>query len=160
MFIFYRFFVSTSVDLIFFRVQHPTASEAPFITLDCSRLAPLTQKALEDIPLGLMVDTAAYPVLRVFASWPGPAELGRTLAPKKRARKKGAVKDDIKDTDKHPLATLNLVNFNSVSREVAQEWFLRDAEQRIMVPAKRSNEDSELLPLAKRINRELGDDHK
>ena len=38
------------------------------------------------VPLGLKVKDAEYPVLRVFASWPGEAKLERTIAKKQRKK--------------------------------------------------------------------------
>jgi hypothetical protein len=95
---------------------------------------------LAKIPLGLKVKGADYPVLRVFASWPGEAKLERT--------KKSSL-DGI-DPDSHPLATLHLANFNSVGQELDQNWFQGDVEQKLVVHSKRAREqDSELSRVRK-----------
>jgi len=76
---------------------------------------------LKEIPLGLKAKGADYPILRVFASWPGEAWLDRTLEwkenPKQRSKKPKRARlesraDCSEDTDGHPLATLHLENFN------------------------------------------------
>ena len=55
-----------SIDLD--QSQYPTANAAPFLTNnnnDCSILATQTKGVLANIPLGLKVEDADYPVLRV-----------------------------------------------------------------------------------------------
>jgi len=55
-----------------FRVQYSNANDAPFQN-GVENWAAKTQDALTRISLGLEVEGAGYPILRVFASWPGGA---------------------------------------------------------------------------------------
>ena len=74
----------------------------------------------------------SYPILRVFASWPGDAGIERSLG-----------YDDSKseiDTNRHPLASLHIENFENISKELARSWFRGYAEQ-LVVFAQGQNND-------------------
>jgi hypothetical protein len=94
---------------------------------------------LAKVPLGLKVKNAEYPVLRVVASWPGEAELERTLTLKQPMNTKSRM-DNIEDPDLHPLATLHLENFNQANERLGIQWFQGDMEQKLVVHAKRARE--------------------
>ena len=99
-------------------MQYASADEAPFIDKHHGPdLAARTKDALANIPRrhSLKVKGAKYPILRVFASWPGEAKLERTL---------GRV-----DPDRHPLATLHLGNFDKVRKELDRNWFQGGGQQ-------------------------------
>jgi len=84
------------------------------------------------------VDTgAAYPVLRVFASWPEDPELERSLEYKEPPDGEGAL-----DPDPHPAATLHLKNFEVTSRKFDTNWFLGHAEERITLEAQSKRENT------------------
>jgi hypothetical protein len=83
----------------------------------------------------ITIKNARYPILRVFASWEGDAKLERTLdlkdpegheATKSRAASEDSV--DVSD-DAHPLATLHLENFVTISRSLAKSSFRGDKDQ-------------------------------
>jgi len=143
--------------------QYPTAHTAPFIKNDYSGLANESQTVLTNVPLGLKVEGADYPVLRVFASWPGEAKLERTREWKKeqkpttrnqantRILTQESSVDNIDDPDRHPLATLHLANFIKVGGKLDKHWFRGDMEQKLVVHLKRAREqDSESSRLRKR----------
>ena len=83
---------------------------------------------MASIPLGRSLKAAGadYPILRVFASWPGEARLDRA---------------DGEDPDAHPLATLRLDEFVKVSKELSRIWFLRSGQQVPALPSKRAREE-------------------
>ena len=123
--------------------QYKTAAESIFpwgAPSNAGELALQTRDALRDIPCGLTVTNAEYPILRVFASWPGKAMLYRSKKPsqKSSADDEGVEEKRRYDVDLHPLATLHLVNFNSVSEEMGLKWFCGDVEQKEVIHAKRS----------------------
>jgi hypothetical protein len=47
----------------------------PFLGKGYTQAADDTQKVLTNMPLGLKVKDVDYPILRVFASWPGEVKL-------------------------------------------------------------------------------------
>ena len=156
---FYRLFSPASIDLIIVLLQYPTANTAPFITNDsndCPKLATQTKDVLAKIPLGLKTEDADYPVLRVFASWEGEANLERTLDWKEKTNKKNSARtntqpiskqetgeDDVEDPDHHPLATLHLANFRKVGEKLDQNWFRGDVEQKLVVHSKHAREEQD-----------------
>ena len=107
--------------------------------------------------LGLKVKGADYPVLHVFASWPGEAKPAPTLEWKDgqelQSQESDSDPDNIEDPDRHPLATLDQTNFEKVSERLFHNWFQQDVEQKIVVQSKkraREEEDSKLSCLRKR----------
>jgi len=115
--------------------QFKTVAESGFpqgAPKNASELAPRTHSALGEIPCGLTVTGAKYPILRVFASWPGDAKLHRSKKPSQNADE-----DRRYDVDLHPLATLHLDNFNHMSKSMDLKWFLGDVEQKEVIHAKR-----------------------
>ena len=75
-------------------------------------------EVLASSPNGLKAEQTNYPVLRIFASWPGDAKLERTTIWKEEEKRQsqtmveqGSDADPIPDPDLHPLATLNPRNF-------------------------------------------------
>jgi hypothetical protein len=135
--------------------QYPTAHTAPFIKNEYAELANETQTVLTNVPLGLKVTGADYPVLRVFASWPGEAKLERTREWKKeqkpttrnqtntRILTQGSSVDNIDDPDLHPLATLHLANFIEAGKKLDEYWFRGDLEQKLVVDLKRAREEQD-----------------
>lgn len=96
------------------------------------------------MPLGLKVKGADYPILRVFASWPGEAKLMRSMNWSEAEKPRDEVEDDgdnIGDPDKHPLATLNLENFTKFSEALDSNWFRVDIEQRLLKRTHREEDD-------------------
>jgi len=100
--------------------------------------------AFANIRHGLKAPNASYPILRVFASWPGNAALGRTLhykepttQQKKAAKKKNEPQAtepaNVPDPDLHPLATLHMANFKDFGKTLSRNWFLGDIEQKEVV---------------------------
>jgi len=87
---------SPSNNLTWWRQHKPAAeSAAPKgAPSNADELALQTHKALRDIPYGLTVTNAEYPILRVFASWPGDAKLDRS---KKKPRQKSSAGDEVVD---------------------------------------------------------------
>lgn len=84
---------------------------------------------------------AKYPILRVFASWPGDAKLDRSKEkPRQKNPAEGEEVEEIApyDVDPHPLATLHMVNFEHMSKAMGLQWFCGDVEQKEVVYAKRS----------------------
>jgi len=134
-------------DLSFLRVQHATAETAPLIhQCDNDHISKLDE-VLKNIPLPLTADGADYPVLRVFASWPGRADLGQTQEwkeeqgeGKRKGGKRELSEDNTNDPDRHPLATLDLAVFNEVSEKLNRDWF-RGVEQEVVVSPKRAREE-------------------
>lgn len=120
-------------------MQYASADAAPFIDKILGPdLAARTEYALANIPLrhSLKVKGARYPILRVFASWPGEAKLERTL---------GRV-----DPDRHPLANLHLGNFDKVRKELNRDWFQGVGQP--VASSKRALEEPESgLPSRKRV---------
>jgi hypothetical protein len=114
--------------------------------------------ALRDIPFGLTVTNAQFPILRVFASWPGDSNLDRSKAkpPKETKARNTAGDEDLagrkKDVDSHPLATLHLENFIRMSKEMDVNWFRGVVEQNEVIHLKRSA-SSEDLDMRKRARR-------
>ena len=140
----------TSINRVLLRLQHTTAAAAPFIQDYYSALAVKAKEVLASIPNGLKAEQTNYPVLRVFASWPGDAKLGRTITWKENKKRQSQTMveqesdaDHIPDPDLHPLATLNLRNFGEAGETLDANWFQGDVQQ--MVWSKRVHEgDSEL----------------
>jgi hypothetical protein len=132
--------------------QYKTAAESVFpqgAPSNADELAPRTHDALRNIPSGLTVKNAEYPILRVFASWPGDAKLDRTTnkPSKKKSSKKNAADEEEKtvheedllyDVDRHPLAALHMDNFKSLSRQMGVQWFCSDVQRKEVIHAKRS----------------------
>ena len=159
---FYRLFASASIDLSFLRVQIASANTAPFINDHCAGLAADTKNVLADIQLGLKTEGADYPVLRVFASWPGKAKLERIIKQKTQGKKKQGKKkklsgqepdvDDIDDPDQHPLAVLHLENFINISKGFDRDWLKGEVEEKIVVQSRKhalEEQDSEHSVLRK-----------
>ena len=101
-----------------------------------------THDAFANIRHGLKAPNASYPILRVFASWPGNPVLGRTLHYKEpTTRQKKAVEKNepqatpanVPDPDPHPLATLHMANFRDIDKTLPRNWFLGDIEQKEVV---------------------------
>jgi hypothetical protein len=118
--------------------------------------------ALQGIPSGLTVTKAQFPILRVFASWPGDSNLNRS---KPNPSKKTKVRDPASnedliakkiDVDLHPLATLHLENFICMSKEMDVNWFRGLVEQNEVICLKRSA--SEDLDTRKRAKQQGGDE--
>jgi len=93
----------------------------------------------------LTIKNADYPVLCIFASYPADAKLDRTqdLNQSKKGRKvtKSQAKVDedsvhVTDPDPHPLAVLNLNNFQKIGESLAKYWYRNLAEERVVVFAK------------------------
>jgi hypothetical protein len=137
--------------IIILLLQHKTADSAPFLmndNNDCSKLSSRLPSVLAKIPSSLKADGAAYPVLRVFASYPGEAKLERTLDWKEETRKSKQANScqqeaNELDPDLHPLATLHFQNFENVAKKFNGDCFRGVAEQRIVKLAKRENEGVE-----------------
>jgi len=131
---------SPSNNLTWWR-QYKTVAESVFpqgAPSNAGELALQTHDALQDIPCGLTVTNAEYPILRVFASWPGDAKLVQSKKPsqKSSADNEGVEENHQYDVDLHPLASLHLDNFNHVSKEIGLKWFCGDVEQKEVVHAK------------------------
>ena len=107
---------------------------------ECPTLAKDTPGVLAEIPSPLHTG-GDYALLRVFASWPGDPGLERSLhwkevtRKRKRKRKQGkptktSEQEDSSelDDDRHPVASLNRVNFETISRKYDSAWFLGKAE--------------------------------
>ncbi|KAG8826601.1 hypothetical protein FRC18_010018 [Serendipita sp. 400] len=75
----------------------------------CKKLGDKTNAALENICGGIKIADCAFPVLRVMATWPASLDLDRTLTGGQR------------DTDRHPLATLNLKKFENTGKKIASD---------------------------------------
>jgi len=146
---FYGFAASISIALILVRLQHRTAATAPPITNDnndCLELIPKTANALANIPLGLKVELADYPVLRIFASWEGDPKLERSDEWREADEVQKGAQEETKngaDTDRHPLATLHGKNFRASGEEMDVNWFRGDVEQKLVVHLKRAGEEQE-----------------
>ena len=127
--------------------QYKTAAESVFpqgAPSNGGELALQTYDALRNIPGGLTLKNAEYPILRVFASWPGDAKLDRTM---KKPSKKNTADEEEKtvdeedhpyDVDPHPLAALHMDNFKSLSREIGLQWFCGDVQRKEVIHVKRS----------------------
>ena len=124
--------------------QHSSPDDAPFVaTNEGPRLYSSVHDAFANIRRGLKAPNASYPILRVFASWPGDAVLGRTLCYKEPTtkQKKAAKKNEpqatelanVPDPDLHPLATLHMANFKDIGKTLSRNWFLGDIEQKEVV---------------------------
>ncbi|KAG8829656.1 hypothetical protein FRC17_006218 [Serendipita sp. 399] len=84
-----------------------TANRAPFLDKGARQAAKRTKDALSDIRNGLKLEGARYPILRVFASYPGRPGLERTLTV-------GKPNGD----NSHPLAILDLEAFKGISKSI------------------------------------------
>ena len=117
--------------------------------------------ALQGIPFGLTVTKARFPILRVFASWPGDSILNRSKPdpPETTVTNPAGNEDPIGkkiDVDLHPLATLHLENFIRMSKEMDVNWFRGLVEQNEVICLKRSA--SENLDARKRRKQQEGDE--
>ena len=117
--------------------------------------------ALQGIPLGLTVTKAQFPILRVFASWPGDSNLNRSKPnpPETTETNPAGNEDPIGkkiDVDLHPLATLHLENFIRMSKEMDVNWFRGLVEHNEVIYLKRSA--SENLDARKRRKQQGGDE--
>lgn len=133
-------------------LQYSQAAKAPFINHDLAAFAESVDKTLAGIPFGLTIQGAKYPVLRIFASWPGDAKLDRTLrgwtggdlnrdlTGDDEDHPENDPEDSTEDPDQHPLATLNLENFG---QQLDLNYFRGDVEQKLVVPLKREYEHEE-----------------
>jgi hypothetical protein len=127
------------------------AGDAPLIKAVDAEVASEFEAVLAKVPLGIKVKGANYPVLRVFASWPGEAKLGETLQwkepktksqkkPRNRAQTQESGADNIKDPDLHPLAGLHLENFNKAGETLDRYWFQGNLGQKLVVHLKHARE--------------------
>jgi len=118
------------------------------------RLLPIASRfcgALMKVEHRITIPNAPYPILRVFASWPGDAKLERTIGPKdpKKAmtpKSRATVDEDginEIDPDRHPLAALHLVNFIDISENVAKLCLTNNTEQVAVVFAERQYNNKE-----------------
>ena len=113
---------------------------------------------------------AEFPILRVFASWEGDANLDRSMAKteqmKKNKAKDPAGNEDLAgekktpscDVDSHPLATLHLENFNRISKEMDVNWFRGIVEQNEVIHLKRSASVELDTHMQKRAKQQVADD--
>ena len=132
------------------------------IDIDKDQLAAETKNVLAKIPHGLKGKGADYPVLRVFASWPGEAKLERTQGWKepnlsKQPQRQNSDAGSEVDPDRHPLAALRLDTFLTVGKQLDDDWFQGVGEQKVVVSSKkraREEEDSESPVLRKRPPKE------
>lgn len=122
-------------DLKFVWVQHKTSDTAPFVSGANRQLATRTEDALANVPRGLIVEGAEYPVMRVFASWPGKV--------------KSHWADE--ECDGHPLAILHWENFKRIGKNHNQYSF-QSGGQRVVVDSKRGRED-EAESIASRLQK-------
>ncbi|PVF94287.1 hypothetical protein CPB86DRAFT_49890 [Serendipita vermifera] len=92
------------------RLEYKTVDMAP-----CSdeKAASRVQEILREIPNGQRFEGAEYPVLRVFASFPGRANIERTT---ELGRCGTSGTSTIIDDDKHPLASLNETTFAELNK--------------------------------------------
>ena len=108
---------------------------------ECPTLAKDTPGVLAEIPSPLPTG-ADYALLRVFALWPRDPGLERSLhwkeVTQKQKRKQGKPTETSEqedsselDPDRHPVANLNLVNFETISRKYDSAWFLGKAEMTV-----------------------------
>jgi|ERR1700722_1904687 len=149
-------YVEIVVAFIFW-IQHKTADSAPFVKNFKGGLkaARETVAALESIPQGLKITStkpdlnATYPLLRVFASWPGEANVERLLneRPTKEVEANSVqtpedtssaqTPEDTEqlpyDPDPHPLAYLDLTTFGKVGEELNKKHFRGNFAQEQMV---------------------------
>jgi hypothetical protein len=142
--------------------QHLSPDDAPFVeTNDGPQLYSSAHDAFANIRHGLKAPNASYPILPVFASWPGNAELGQTLhykeptTPQKKAVKKNELQAtesaNVPDPDLHPLTTLHMVNFKDIGETLSWDWFLGDVEQKEVVYLQRPPMEVERLHRSDRI---------
>jgi len=89
---------------------------------------------------------ASYPILRIFASWPGEANLERSLEWKEERRgtpARNSHAGSVEDGDGHPLARLRLDKFNKVGRRPDALWLKGDTEGKLVGYSKRAREEEE-----------------
>ena len=114
--------------------QHSSPNNALFVaTNEGPRLHSSVHDAFANICHSFKAPNASYPILRVFASWPGEAALGRTLRYKepttkqKKAAKKNKLQvtelANVPDPNLHPLATLHMANFKAIGKNLSRNWF-------------------------------------
>jgi hypothetical protein len=140
------------------RWQYSTPNDSHFLTNNGAEIVNNIDLALKNIPRGLKGTNTDYPILRVFASWPGWPKLHQTV-PKSgdiqstSGQHEGRISEDFlqtgigqelgddeafwpsvvgPDPDSHPLATLHLSNFKTTNDLLDKNWFLG-----VVVPAKR-----------------------
>lgn len=91
---------SPSNDLTW-RWQHKRAAQSVFPRGGPPNALPLallvTKDALREIPLGLTVIKADFPVLRVVVSWEGDANLDRSMSKTDETKNMAGKKDKAKD---------------------------------------------------------------
>ena len=141
---FYELFASTPIDLSFLRVQNASADDSRFLMEAGHELADAINSTLAGIRSNLKAKGAEYPILRVFASWPGEAMLKRSM----KRRKKGRSMDD---PDPHPLACLEVAKFTEISQEFGQNRFTGQIEREILVSSKKRPHESERSDVRKRL---------
>lgn len=126
------------------------------------RLYSSAHDAFANIRHGLKAPNASYPILRVFASWPGNAALERTLHYKEpKTPRKGAAKKKnepqateqakVTDPDLHPLATLHIANFKDIGKTLSRNWISGDIEQKEAVYSQHPPIEVERLHRSERI---------
>jgi hypothetical protein len=138
--------------------QHSSPDDAPFVaTNEGPQLYSSAHDAFANIRHGLKAPNASYPILRVFASWPGNAMLDRTSHYKEtRKQQKKPTKEknepaNLPDTDQHPLATLHMANFQDIGKTLSQNWFLGDIEQKEVIYSQHPPIEVERLRRSERI---------
>ena len=114
--------------------------------------------ALRNIPFGLTMANTQFPILRVFASWPGDSNLNRSKLKKTKVRNPAGGENlvEVNDVDLHPLVTLHLENFIRMSKEMDINWFRGLVEQNEVIHLKRSA--SEDMDTRKRAKQQGGDE--
>lgn len=121
-------------------LKHKKVEDAPLLN---TKSADDIEKALRSIPNGQLVEGANYPVIRVFASWPGKTRLERSA--------KGS-KSNAKDLDKHPLASLNEDRFAMLSRSIDEKVHQERVNSELALGSKRHRDD-ESKDIRKRTDR-------
>jgi hypothetical protein len=105
-----------------------SADRAPYmVRKEEKNTAAQFMQALKDIPNAQKIPGADYPVLRIFASAPGPANLERTT-PKFRDKLKGLLSSS--SPDKYPIAALNMETLYKIGRRFDNEWIKGEYRRR------------------------------
>ncbi len=104
-----------------------------------------------------------FPILRVFASWPGDSKLDRSNAETcKKTKVKNPSDEDLvdknNDVDLHPLATLHLENFIHMNEKMDVNWFRGFVEQKEVIHLKRSASEELDMSTWKRTKQQEGDE--
>ncbi|PVG00051.1 hypothetical protein CPB86DRAFT_872254 [Serendipita vermifera] len=110
--------------------------KSPYIVKKTERrAADRFMKALKTIPSAAEIPGAVYPILRVFASAPVPANLERTLpVSTRRGTLRGTITELLTghNPENQPVACLNMKTFDEVGKKFTDQWLRGQTESSLL----------------------------